>query len=43
MDEVNGSGAAELRDDGTLEIEIAFHLGDEAVLGAERVASSTSS
>ena len=34
-DEVNGSGSAELLDDGTLEIEIAFHLGDEAVLRAK--------
>ena len=40
-DEVNGSGSAELLDDGTLEIEIAFHLGDEAVLRAQRDGSST--
>jgi hypothetical protein len=40
-DEVNGSGSAELLDDGTLEIEIAFHLGDEAVLRAKREGSST--
>jgi hypothetical protein len=40
-DEVSGSGSAELQDDGTLEIEIAFHLGDEAVLKAEREGSST--
>ena len=39
-DEVNGSGSAELLDDGTLEIEIAFHLGDEAVLRAKREGSS---
>jgi hypothetical protein len=40
MDEVNGSGTAELLDDGTLEIEFAYHLGDEAVLKAERATSS---
>ena len=40
-DEVSGSGSAELQDDGTLEIEIAFHLGDEAILNAKRVGSST--
>src|SRR3546814_2866704 len=32
MDEVTGSGSAELLDDGTLEIEFAYHLGDEATL-----------
>jgi hypothetical protein len=41
MDEVNGSGSAELLDDGTLEIEFAYHLGDEAVLKAKRETSST--
>jgi len=41
MDEVNGSGSAELLDDGSLEIEFADHLGDEAVLKAEPAASST--
>lgn len=41
MDEVSGSGSAELLDDGTLEIEIAYHLGDEAVLKAKRDTSST--
>ena len=40
-DEVSGSGSAELQEDGTLEIEIAFHLGDEAVLTAKREGSST--
>jgi hypothetical protein len=39
--EVTGSGSAELLDDGTLEIEISFHLGDDAVLRAERGPSST--
>ena len=32
MAEVGGDGAAELDDDGSLEIEIRFHLGDEAIL-----------
>jgi hypothetical protein len=41
MDEVTGSGSAELLDDGRLEIEFAYHLGDEAVLKAERATSST--
>lgn len=41
MDEVRGSGSAELQDDGTIEIEFAYHHGDEATLKAERVTSST--
>ena len=32
MDEVTGTGSAELNDDGTIEIAFAYHLGDEAVL-----------
>jgi hypothetical protein len=40
MDEVIGSGSAELLDDGSLEIEFAYHLGNEAVLKAERATSS---
>ena len=40
MDEVNGSGSAELLDDGSLEIEFAYHLGDEAVLKAHRATFS---
>ena len=41
MDEVTGSASAELLEDGTLEIEFAYHLGDQAALKAERVTSST--
>ena len=41
MDEVSGSGSAELLDDGTLEIEFTYHLGDEATLKAKRQTSST--
>ena len=41
MDEVNGYGSAELLDDGSLRIEFEYHLGDEAVLKAERATSST--
>ena len=41
MDEVNGSGTAELLDDGTIKIEFAYHLSDEAALKAKRVTSST--
>ena len=36
MDEVNGDGSAKLDEDGVNEIEIRFHLGDEAILKAER-------
>ena len=39
--EVTGSGSAELLEDGTLELEISFHRGDDAVLRAERDPSST--
>lgn len=41
MNEVRGSGSAQRQDDGTLEIEFAYHLGDEATLTAQRVTSST--
>jgi transposase len=40
-DRVEGEGTAELLDDGTIEIEFAYHNGDEAVLKAKRVTSST--
>ena len=36
MDEVGGDGSAELDDDGSLTIEICFHLGDEAILTARK-------
>ena len=36
VDEISSSGPAELTEDGGLEIEIAFHLGDDAVLKAIR-------
>jgi hypothetical protein len=41
MTEVSGTGSAELQDDGSLLIEFEYHLGDEAVLKAERITSST--
>jgi len=41
MDEVSGDGYAELLDDGSIEIEFAFHNGDEADLKAKRNTSST--
>ena len=41
MDEVSGSGSAALLEDGTLEIELDYHHGDEALLRAERAPSST--
>ena len=40
MDEVRGSGSAELLEDGTLEIEFDFDHGDDALLRAERASSS---
>ena len=36
MDEVSGDGSAEIDEDGTLEIEIGFNLGDEAILKAQK-------
>ena len=41
MDEVSGDGSAELLDDGSIEIEFAYHNGDAAVLKAKRDTSST--
>lgn len=41
MDEVAGTGSAELLDDGSLEIEFQRHLGDETVLKAVPATSST--
>ncbi len=41
MDEVRGDGSAELLDDGAIEIEFAYHNGDEAVLKAKHDTSST--
>lgn len=41
MDEVTGDGSAELFDDGSIEITFAYHNGDEAILKADRITSST--
>jgi hypothetical protein len=35
-DEICGSGSAELEDDGTIEIELSYHDGDDAILKARR-------
>ncbi len=35
-DEVSGSGLTELDDNGTIEIELSFHQGDNALLKAQR-------
>lgn len=35
-DEMTGSGSAELDDDGTVEIELSFDEGDDAILKARR-------
>jgi hypothetical protein len=40
MNEARGSGSAELLADGSLEIELDYQHGDDAVLRAERVTSS---
>jgi hypothetical protein len=41
-DEISGDGSAEIQDDGTLEIELSFHNGDEATLIARpKLTSST--
>ena len=36
LDEVCGDGSAELNDDGSLDVEIRFHRGDEALMKARR-------
>ena len=41
MDEVTGDSHAELLDDGSIEITLAYHNGDEATLKAYRDTSST--
>ena len=35
-DEICGSGSAELEDDGSVEIELSFHNGDDVILKAQR-------
>jgi hypothetical protein len=40
-DQVEGEGTAELLDDTTIRIDFAYHDGDEAVLKAKRITSST--
>ena len=41
MDEVAGEGAAELLNDGSIQIEFEYDSGDEALLKAKREESST--
>lgn len=41
MTEVRGTGSAEPQDDGSIEIEFVYHLGDEAILKAVPMDSST--
>ena len=41
LDEVSGDGSAELLEEGSIEIEFAYHNGYEAVLKAQRNTSST--
>jgi hypothetical protein len=40
-EEISAHGSAELQDNGSLEIELAFDNGDDAILTARRVTSST--
>jgi hypothetical protein len=40
-DQAEGEGTAELLEDGAIEIEFAYDNGDEAVLKAKRMTSST--
>ena len=35
-DEISGNGSAEIEDDGSLEIELSFNNGDDAILIARR-------
>ena len=35
-DEISGGGSAELQDDGTIEIELSFDNGDDAILTGRR-------
>ena len=41
MTEVTGEGSAELQDNGTIEIELTYHDGDDVILKARRDTSST--
>jgi hypothetical protein len=41
MDEGSGDGSAELLDHGSIEIELDYHSGDEALLKAKQDTSST--
>lgn len=41
MDDVTGSGSAQLLDDGSTEIDFAFHLSEKTILKAVRATSST--
>ena len=41
MDEVTGTGSAELLDEGSLEVEFAYNLGERSYFKAVRGKSST--
>jgi hypothetical protein len=41
MTEVSGAGSAELQEDGSIQIEFEYHLGDNAILTAVRHPCST--
>jgi len=41
MTEVTGEGSAELQDDGTIEIELTYHEGDDTILKAVREPTSS--
>eukprot|EP01012_Entosiphon_sulcatum_P015329 TRINITY_DN20316_c0_g1_i1.p2 TRINITY_DN20316_c0_g1~~TRINITY_DN20316_c0_g1_i1.p2 ORF type:complete len:139 (+),score=19.77 TRINITY_DN20316_c0_g1_i1:76-492(+) len=41
MTEVTGEGSAEFQDDGTIEIELTYHDGDDVILKATRLTPSS--
>ena len=40
-DEISGDGSAELEDDGTIEVELSFDNGDDAILTGRRECTSS--
>jgi hypothetical protein len=42
MDEISGNNSAELLDDGSIEIELAYHDGDQPVLKTKRQTETSS-
>jgi hypothetical protein len=42
MDEISGNNSAELLDDGSIEIELAYHDGDQPILKTKRQTETSS-